>query len=331
MGQVSVTLHVQTSRDVRGRLHPYNAGNAMYLNGWFDWNNDGDFQDAAEHTIGTGAGVAVFGSGAFTFQVTPPPGALCTVRSRFRLDWREDVGQVSQVDTTLNKEFGAAQHGEVEDYTGLGGSGGIPTKHPSNEYCHPVHKVPVSFPGTGTKLFIQDLCHPPQPFDITTATATTFPAAGKDCMNTALCFKVDGDGDDVADEELCLTGPVCVQRSAPYVDPADGLNTIDTEMVSLDMTGYSHFAGQLKIHLAPGTHSLGKIKQSQEAADSGIDVSLATPASSFFDVIWMVESELMGTSDVVEPTRVEANISAVPPGETIPVSTVPPIETVPKN
>ena len=35
-----------------------------------------------------------------------------------------------------------------------------------------------------------------------------------------------------------------------YIDPADGLNTIDTQMVSLDMRGFSHFAGELKIHLA---------------------------------------------------------------------------------
>lgn len=328
MGNIALTMHVKTSRDVRNRVHTYNAGNAMYLNGWFDWNSDGDFQDAGEHTVGTGAGVAVFAPGAFTFMVAPPPGTPCTVRSRFRLDWREDVAQVLNVDGTLAKEFGAAQHGEVEDYTGLGGPGGIPTKHPPNHYCHPIHKISVIFPAAGTRLFIQELCHPPQPFDITTATATSFSDAGQDCMNTALCFKVDGNDDGVIDEDLCLTGPVCVQRSAPYVD-ADGLRTIDTEMVSLDMTGYSHFAGQLTIRLAPGFKSLGKIKQSLEAAEAGIDVSLDTPASSFFDVIWVVDSDLMGTSSVVEPTRVDANISAVPPGETITGTTVPPSEPVP--
>jgi hypothetical protein len=225
---------------------------------------------------------------------------------------------VLQVDPTLNLEAGAAQHGEVEDYTGLGGPGGIPTKHPPNQYCHPVHKIPVLFPGLGTRVFIAELCHPPSPIDIATATAATFPAAGKDCMNTALCFKVDINDDGVYDEDLCLTGPVCINRGAPYVDQADGLRTIDTEMVSLDMTGYSHFAGQLTIRLAPDTHSLGQIKQTQAAADMGVDVSLETPATSFFDVFWVVYSSLVGTSDVVGPTRVEANISSVPPGETIP-------------
>jgi len=317
VGSIALTMSVKTSRDVRGRVHPYNAGNAMYLNGWFDWNNDGDFLDANEHPIGTGAGVAVYGPGAFTWLVTPPPGTSCKVRSRFRLDWREDVSQVSRVDPTLNLETGAAQQGEVEDYTGLGGPGGIPTKHPPNHYCHPVHKVPVTFPGPGTKLFIAELCHPPDPIDIATATSTTFGPAAKDCMNTALCFKVDVNDDGITDEDLCLTGPVCINRSAPYVDPADGLRRVDTEMVSLDMTGYSHYAGQLTIRLAPGTHSLGQIKQTQAAAEAGIDVSLETPATSFFDVFWVVDSGLMGTSAVVGPTRVDASISSVPPGETI--------------
>ncbi len=327
-GPVALTMHVKTAHDVRGRTHTYNAGSAMYLNGWFDWNGDGDFQDANEHPIGTGPGVAVFSAGAFTFMVTPPPNTPCTAKSRFRLDWREDVGQVMSVDPTLSLEKGAAQHGEVEDYTGLcgaGGGGGIPTKHPPNQYCHPLHKISVIFPGLGS-TYIAELCHPPSPIDITTATATSFPAAGKDCMSSALCFKVDINTDGVIDEDLCLTGPVCVQRGAPYVDQADGLRTIDTEMVSLDMTGYSHFAGQLTIQLAPGTHSPGRIKQTAAAVDAGVDVSLATPATSFFDVYWVVKSSLTGTSSIVGPTRVEANISSVPPGETLSAAQTGPVE-----
>jgi hypothetical protein len=326
-GPIALTLHVKTAADVRGRSHTYNAGSAMYLNGWFDWNGDGDFLDANEHPIGAGAGVAVYDHGAFTFLVTPPPGTPCTTRSRFRLDWREDVGQLLKVDPTLNLATGAAQQGEVEDYTGVcgvdgtpGGGGpggrGIPRLHPPNQYCHPMGKIAVTFPGLGT-ISILDLCHPPAPIPIGTATATTFPAAGQDCMQTSLCFKVDGNNDGVIDEDLCLTGPVCVNRSAPYVDPDDGLRTIDTEMVSLNMTGYSHFAGQVTIRLAPGTHSLGQIKQTQAAADTGVDVSLATPATSFFNVNWVVDSGLLGTSEAVGPTRVDANISSVPPGETI--------------
>lgn len=318
-GNIALTMHVKTARDVRGRTHAYGPGNAMYLNGWFDWNSDGDFQDPGEHAIGTGAGVAVFAAGAFTFQVAPPPNTPCTFNSRFRLDWREDVGQVLLIDGTLNREFGAAQHGEVEDYPGS-----IPRLHPPNQYCHPQKRIPVNFPGIGSRLFIQELCHPPQPVGIDVATSKFFPDAGKDCMNTSLCFKVDGNDDGVADEDLCLTGPVCVNRSAPYVG-TDGLRTIDTEMVSLDVTGYSHFAGSLRIHLAPNTTSKGQIKQSQAAAEQGIDVSLESPAASYFDVVWMVESDLVGASEVVGPTRVEANISAVPPGETIddPVTPVP--------
>jgi hypothetical protein len=289
----------------------------MYLNGWFDWNNDGDFQDPGEHAIGTGAGVAVFAAGAFNFQVVPPANTSCSFNSRFRLDYREDVGQVLSFDGTLNREFGAAQHGEVEDYP----AGTLPRRHPPNEYCHPKKKIPVFFPGAGIRLFIAELCHPPEPFDIAVATSNVFPSAGKDCMNTALCFKVHLDEEGEPVEDLCLTGPVCVNRSEPFI-AGDGRNTIDTEMVSLDLTGYSHFAGEINIHLAGS--SKGQIKQSVEAAEQGFDVSLDTPAASFFDVTWVVESELMGTSDVVKETRVEANISAVPPGETIDGQTPPP-------
>jgi hypothetical protein len=327
-GPLWITMHVKTAKDVLGREHAYGAGSAMYLNGWFDWNNDGKFQEGNEHPIGTGAGVAVFKAGAYTFRVMAPPGSNCKVRSRFRLDWREDVGQVSKVDSSLALSTGAAQHGEVEDYVGIGshggggggggtpGGGGIPIKHPPNHYCHPMGAMPITFSGVGT-VSLLDLCHPPEPFDITTVTAVEFPKAGQDCMNSALCFKVDLNNDGIVDEDLCLNGPVCVNRGEPYVDAKDGLRTIDTEMVSLDMTGYSHFAGQLTIQLAPDTHSRGQIKQTLTAAEMGVDVSLEAPAASFFDVFWVVKSSLVGTSNVVGPTRVEANISSVPPGETI--------------
>ena len=54
-------------------------------------------------------------------------------------------------------------------------------------------------------------------------------------------------------------------------------------MVSLDVTGYSEFAGDISIRLANGFPTVGEIRQSQEAADMGIDISADAPAGSFFD------------------------------------------------
>jgi hypothetical protein len=313
---LSVTIHVKTSLDVMQAGHNYNpaaGGMPMYANGWFDWNFNGVLEEGIEHPIGLGAGVLIPGAGVYNFQVPVPPDTPCDVASRFRLDWGEDVGELGApppVDPTLRLVRGAAQHGEVEDYIGLN------ILHPDDEYCHPVHKIPLDFPMVNMRLFIEELCHPPKPSG--SATAQTFdPNPGSECMDSGLCMKVDGDGDGFTDEQICLRGPVCIDRGAPYIDPATGLNTIDTQMVSLDMTGYSHFAGEMQIHLAPDIPTVGQIQQSEEARDLGIDISPETPASSYFDVFFVVESELLGPSEVVGPSLVTAEISAVPPGEVI--------------
>jgi hypothetical protein len=309
-GQIGVILHVRTERDVRGRRHSYTAANRMYLNGWFDWNVDGDFRDPGEHAIGTGVGVGVSRGGAFPFRVQPPPNTPCGVPSRFRLDWREDVGQVTAFDPTLNLEMGEAQHGEVEDYT-------APARlHPHNEYCHPVPPVPVFFPGVGVVIHWRDLCHGPQPFEEDVVTAQLFePTAADECLDSTLCGSVDLEGDGIDDEQLCLGGPVCIHRDV-FTLGEDGLKVIPTEMVSLDVSGYSEFAGELRIRLATpeGFSTFGEIRQSPEAADLGIDISEETPASSFFDVFFVIESELLGASEVVGPLRVDAHIASVPPG-----------------
>lgn len=311
-GRVRVTIHARTARDVRGRRHTYNRGNRMYLNGWFDWNVDGDFRDAREHAIGTGVGVGIRRAGAYNFRIKPPPNTRCGPPSRFRLDWREDVGQVAALDPTLNLEMGEAQHGEVEDYNPP------VVLHPHNEYCHPVPPVPVFFPGVGIVIHWRDLCHAPQPFDDDVVTNRFFEPKEVfgECLDSTLCGSVDLDEDGIDDEQFCLDGPVCLNRGSFTVGD-DGLKVIKTEMESLDVSGYSEFAGDMRIRLATedGFATVGEIRQSPEAAEQGIDISEETPASSFFDVFFVVESELLGTSDVVGPMRVDAELASVPPGE----------------
>ena len=114
---IPVTVHVQTAADIAGGAHVYDTANSMYINGWFDWNADGDWDDAGEHVIGAAAGqFSVLVPGPYMFNVAAPAGARPGGFSRFRLDYREDVGQVRAVDPTLMLTRGAAQFGEVEDY-----------------------------------------------------------------------------------------------------------------------------------------------------------------------------------------------------------------------
>lgn len=103
-----------------------NHTGSRYLNAWFDWNSDGVW-DESEHAIGNAAGAEAFtGSGAglktetrtydVTATVQKPYGPGKPIWARFRLDYKEDAGQVDKIDNTLNLATGAAQFGEVEDY-----------------------------------------------------------------------------------------------------------------------------------------------------------------------------------------------------------------------
>lgn len=315
---VGVLMGVRTALDRRARAHAYTAATPMYLNGFFDWNNDGDFLDLLEHGIGAPAGgVAVTGQGVFGFQVAVPPGTPCRFNSRFRLDWGEDVGQIaSAISPALNRDRFEAQHGEVEDYLNV-----QPSRRPTM-YCHPARRH-VFFPGTGSRLFIAELCHPPKPYAVAQA-VQPFPGAGIDCMDSTMTLGIDHNEDGVLDESIGLVGPVCVHRSDPYIDPDTGLKVIDTKMESLTMTGISPTVGQVNLKLVPELPTVGRIQQTLEAAEAGVDVSPDYPADSYFDVVFLIETEALGQSEPTGPWRATAQIQSVPPGETIDSVTPPP-------
>ncbi|MFQ5415733.1 MAG: S8 family serine peptidase [Myxococcota bacterium] len=118
---------------------------AIYVNGFFDWNQDGDFDDTLEYAFsrrfvppapvaGTDGAATCHGflSQIFLAPALLPPDLLW---ARFRLDYGEDVqhglagnAPVFEVGhtappaarydtvTTLNRSRGQAQFGEVEDY-----------------------------------------------------------------------------------------------------------------------------------------------------------------------------------------------------------------------
>lgn len=82
------------------------AANEGYLQGWIDWNGDGDFADAGEQ-IAADLQSATAGSDTINISVTPPASAT-TNQTFARFRWSTTSG----LDATTE-----ANDGEVEDYT----------------------------------------------------------------------------------------------------------------------------------------------------------------------------------------------------------------------
>ncbi len=78
------------------------TGGAAYVQGWVDFNGDGDWNDAGEKII---SDFVVTGSGVFNISFTTPANAVSSTYARFR------VSQASGLGPT-----GGATTGEVEDY-----------------------------------------------------------------------------------------------------------------------------------------------------------------------------------------------------------------------
>ena len=78
--------------------------NGGYLNGWIDFNNDGDFDEADEHVIDDSLYYS-HTMDTLTFAV-PASAAVGTTYARFRISWDYDLDY-----------YGIAYDGEVEDYT----------------------------------------------------------------------------------------------------------------------------------------------------------------------------------------------------------------------
>lgn len=94
----------------------------MYLNAWFDLNGNGVWESPAERLI---QDTYVTGD-TRTYAVPIPVFAPETVWSRFRLDYRENVGDAAAaIEPGLDLETGAAQLGEVEDHP-IGTWAGLP-------------------------------------------------------------------------------------------------------------------------------------------------------------------------------------------------------------
>ncbi len=118
---LAVTVDIRTSGAL-GRYDINDPNKVMYLNGWIDWNGDGDWKDTGEKVIGTGSPTRTqkFASPAKpVYNVAVPTGAKPETWMRIRLDYAEDAGANPQpwTDASLKSQSeGAAGFGEVEDW-----------------------------------------------------------------------------------------------------------------------------------------------------------------------------------------------------------------------
>jgi len=132
----------------------------------------------------------------------------------------------------------------------------------------------------------------------------TYPPAGTD--GTSLIAELEVVSPD-GGLEVGATGFSFVQRSDPFEDASTGKWTIDTEIVSMELTGSLEGAGEIIIRQSSTQQSLGNIAQQTPGGED-------FPADSFFDIFVEVEvSVIPPESGIVQPLvnqvpiRVEIN------------------------
>jgi len=135
---------------------------------------------------------------------------------------------------------------------------------------------------------------------------------------------VDLLGADVI-ETVTLSGPMKIDvwfdgpnEGDATDDDGDGFDEVQTEMVALDLTGFSPSLGQISIHLDPNVPSQGVIQEVDNAIPGVLEVPPFAPgqADSFFDVAFQVQVEqLPGVVLIAEhPKQMFAVITNKPPG-----------------
>jgi len=133
--------------------------------------------------------------------------------------------------------------------------------------------------------------------------ASAYPPGGVDEFPSGALLTLDVP--EVGTAYVTLNGPTVVQRSDPHDSDGDGRLEIETEIVSMNLTGVSPW-GPLMLRESPTRPSLGRIVQQTPGADF--------PADSFFDVF--TELSVDGGQSwlpVEQPIRMQAVINAIPP------------------
>ena len=131
------------------------------------------------------------------------------------------------------------------------------------------------------------------------------PAAGCDQFNSAASVKVQFTNPPSAPLDCDLGGPTLITRAAV----AGGtLDSIQTEIVAMNLTGTCGGAALVTLRESPGLASTGKITEQQNAVPGELEFK----ANSFFDVFFEVDTPI-GTLHNQDPLRLECKIQSIPP------------------
>lgn len=135
-GQVDILAMVQQWNGTSWDGTSYSANRPLYIDGWIDWNHDGDYDDSGIMPAGPNAGAA-WSEHVVSFSTDPSTwgqnsmlfspiflngwGPTGAIYSRWRLNYNEGV----------NEYFGMKMSGEVEDYGPLPDKDQAPVPEPS--------------------------------------------------------------------------------------------------------------------------------------------------------------------------------------------------------
>ncbi len=123
-----------------------------------------------------------------------------------------------------------------------------------------------------------------------------YPLAGNDTFDSGA--QVEIDLGMLGTDRVLLNGPTPVQRGDPHFPPASTTKTIDTEILSMDLTGQSSILGPIRLRESPTRASTGTVFQLTPGADF--------PAGSFFDVFVEIDTSL-GTLHNEQPIRMQCS------------------------
>ena len=133
--------------------------------------------------------------------------------------------------------------------------------------------------------------------------APAYPPSGQDEFPSGALLTVDIPG--MGSAHVTLNGPTIVRRGDPHDSDGDGRQEIETELLSMNLTGMMP-TGPLMLRESPMCASLGRVVQQTPGADFAAD--------SFFDVFTELSLDGGQTWLVIqEPIRMEAVIQAIPP------------------
>ena len=132
--------------------------------------------------------------------------------------------------------------------------------------------------------------------------AATYPPAGLDEFPSAAGLEADLSAIGGPVVSATVKGPTKIRRS-DSMKQSDGRNVIDTEIVSLDLTGGTT-SFPITVRESPTRESSGIIRQQTPGVDF--------PADSFFDIFVEIDTPL-GVVHNKQPVRLGAVINAIPP------------------